>query len=268
MIRSFVAQFLRLLDLFAKPVGLMLVEATCCLRRRLIWAVRSFVVLFLGMLVFVVWAVLAMVWVVEYVVQLVLIGELCSWMSPLTQVMFLVHGLSGLGLLRLHLLMLISSVVDGLVLGRGSASFRVVRLGGHKIHRARGNAADAHDAAAVFLCRDSSIAPLLDMRRMFQAVMDVLDAMIRYGVSLSRSLELTAQWDRILAAGPLYPVTLGDLSMVRGLGIGAFHHAVSNVHHRLSDFIRVAELDSGRPRGASLQVASSRFGSPSSISPV
>ena len=47
--------------------------------------------------------------------------------------------------------------------------------------------------------------------------MDVLDAMIRYGISLSRSVELTAQWDRILAIGPLYPVTLYDLSDDRGL---------------------------------------------------
>ena len=52
-------------------------------------------------------------------------------------------------------------------------------------------------------------------------------------VSLSRSLELTAQWDRILAAGPLYLVTIDDLSAVRGLGIGDFHR----VHHRLSEFI-------------------------------
>ena len=47
----------------------------------------------------------------------------------------------------------------GLVLGRGSPSFRVVRLGGHKVRKARGNAADAHDAADVFLYRDSSVAP-------------------------------------------------------------------------------------------------------------
>ena len=48
----------------------------------------------------------------------------------------------------------------GLVLGRGRASFRVVKLGGHKIRKARGYGADAHDAADVFLYRDSSIAPL------------------------------------------------------------------------------------------------------------
>ena len=46
------------------------------------------------------------------VVSSCLIRMLCSWMSPLMQAMFLVHSLSGLGLLRLHLLMLISSVVD------------------------------------------------------------------------------------------------------------------------------------------------------------
>ena len=50
---------------------------------------------------------------------------------------------------------------------------------------------------------------LLDMRRRFKAVMDILGAMIRCGVSLSRSVELTAQWDQILAIGPIYPVTLG-----------------------------------------------------------
>ena len=70
------------------------------------------------------------------------------------------------------------------------------------------------------------------MRRRFKTVMDLLDAMSRNGVSLSRSVELTAQWDRILALGPLYPVTFDQ-----GLGIGAFYRAASDVHRRLCDFI-------------------------------
>ena len=41
----------------------------------------------------------------------------------------------------------------GLVLGLGSELFRIVRLGGHKVRTARGNAADALDAADVFLYR-------------------------------------------------------------------------------------------------------------------
>ena len=74
------------------------------------------------------------------------------------------------------------------------------------------------------------------MRRRFKAVMDVLGAMVRYGVSLSRTVELAAQWDLILAFGPIYPVTLDDLSIGRDLGIGAFFDAAAGVHRRLCDF--------------------------------
>ena len=95
-------------------------------------------------------------------------------------------------------------------------------IGGPYVRRARANVADALDAADVFLFRDHSVAPLLDMRRRFKTVMDLLDAMIRFGVSLSRSVELTIQWDRILAIGPVYPITLDDLSVDRDQGIGAF----------------------------------------------
>ena len=69
----------------------------------------------------------------------------------------------------------------------------------------------------IIFFRDFSIAPLLDMRRRFKAVMDLLDALIRYGVSLSRSVELTAQWNLIIALGPMYPVTLDDLSVGHSL---------------------------------------------------
>ena len=37
-------------------------------------------------------------------------------------------------------------------LGRGNALFRVVRVGGHKVKKARGNVSDVHDAAGVFFC--------------------------------------------------------------------------------------------------------------------
>ena len=121
-----------------------------------------------------------------------LVRTLCCWMSLLVLMMFLKLGLSGLGLVRLHLQMLFDVVV-GLVLGRCSAVFRVARLGGHPVRKARTNVADVHDAADVFLYRDTSIAPLLDLRRWFKAVVDVLGAMIR---------------SRIIAFGLLYPVTL------------------------------------------------------------
>ena len=61
------------------------------------------------------------------------------------------------------------------------------------MRRARGNAADAHDAADVFLYR-SSIAPLLDVRRRFKADMGVLDAMIGYGTLLLIILVRLRAW--------------------------------------------------------------------------
>ena len=115
----------------------------------------------------------------------------------------------------------------GLVLGRGCALFMVVRLGEHKVRKARSNIADAHDAADVFMYRDYSIAPLLHMRRRFKAVLDVLDSMISHGVTLSRSVELTAQWGKILSIGPLHPVTLDDFEAVPGTCHGDFHNVVS-----------------------------------------
>ena len=100
-----------------------------------------------------------------------------------------------------------------------------------------GNAADVHDAADIFLYRDSSIAPLLDMRRRFRAVLNVLDSMLSHGVTLSRSVELTAQWGKILSAGPLYRIALDDLRAVEGFGLGDFRRFVGDLHRRLSDFI-------------------------------
>ena len=50
----------------------------------------------------------------------------------------------------------------GLVLGRGAALLRSVQLGGPRVRRARADAADAVDAADIFLYRDCSLAPLLE----------------------------------------------------------------------------------------------------------
>ena len=66
--------------------------------------------------------------------------------------------------MRLHLLMLIILVVVLFLLRvwfcRGTASFRWVQLGGPWVRRARANAADALDAADVFLYRDLSAGSL------------------------------------------------------------------------------------------------------------
>ena len=53
----------------------------------------------------------------------------------------------------------------------------------------------------------------------------------------SSVVEITAQWDQILALGPMYLVILDDLSFGRDLDIGAFFDAAAGVHRRLCDFI-------------------------------
>ena len=154
----------------------------------------------------------------------------------------LVLGWIGLGLPRPPLLMPIGLRVvlfppRAWFWGRGIARFRVVRLGGPKVREARSNVADVQDAGDVFMYRDSSIAPLLDLRRRITAVMDVLDSMIRSGGSLARSVELTIQWDFNLRTGPVYPVTLDDLNLVRDGGIGEFRCVVGDLHCRLTVFV-------------------------------
>ena len=125
----------------------------------------------------------------------------------------------------------------GLVPGRGVARFRVVRFGGREVREARSSVADPLDGGDVFMHRDSSIAPLSDLRRRFQAVSDVLDGMSRTGVSLSRSQELTVQWERFLRIGLICIVTQVDLQSVVDRGLGEFRGVIEGLHGRVSDFI-------------------------------
>ena len=126
----------------------------------------------------------------------------------------------------------------GLVLGRGTARMRTVRLGGPLERSIRRSAADAGEGDDVHLYRDSSAAPLLDLRRRLEAIMDGLDGIIRHGVSLSRSVELLLQWDRVLGLGLLGPVTWDDSFAARSCGLGESRRLVGGLYCRLSDFIR------------------------------
>ena len=159
-----------------------------------------------------------------------------------TNDVYLVRGLSGLGLLRLRLLTPIGLLVapfwrGALLLGVAPLGLGWSGLVGPRSVRIVAMLLMPMMLVMFFMYRDSSIAPLLEMRRRFKAVMDVLDYIFRNGTSLSRSVELTVQWDRILAAGPVYLVTLEDFRAVQDQGLGHFLRTVSDVHHRLSDFI-------------------------------
>ena len=90
----------------------------------------------------------------------------------------------------------------GFHLGRGVARFNRVCLGGPKVRKARARCADRGDGAQVDLYRDCSIAPLVDLRRRLRDVLDTVAAIGRSGFTVSRCLELTRQWDAIVAGGP------------------------------------------------------------------
>ena len=76
----------------------------------------------------------------------------------------------------------------GLVLGRGMVRLRSVRLGGPIVRSIRRNAAGIGEIDDVSLYRDSSAAPVLDLRRKLKAVLNLLDAFVRCGASLTRML--------------------------------------------------------------------------------
>ena len=62
--------------------------------------------------------------------------------------------------------------VRGLVLGRGMVRMRTVRLGGPVVRSVKRNAAVHGDVDDVSLYRDSSAAPVLDLRRRLKAILD------------------------------------------------------------------------------------------------
>ena len=61
--------------------------------------------------------------------------------------------------------------------------------------------------------------------------------MIRDGITLARSLELTVQWDGIIRIGPVHPLAVQDSDLARGGGLGEWRQVVEDLHLRLSDFI-------------------------------
>ena len=50
------------------------------------------------------------------------------------------------------------------------------------------------------------------------------------GISLARSVELTAQWDEILRVGPVNPITLEDFQSARCGGLCEFRRVTGHFH--------------------------------------
>ena len=126
----------------------------------------------------------------------------------------------------------------GLVLGRGMIRLRSVRLGGPIVRSVRRNAADIGEIDDVSLYRDSSAIPVLDLRRKLKAVLNLLDAIIRCGASLTRDVELSHLWDCIFSLGPLGSVGVEDYVAARTCGVGESRRLVAGLYDRVSAFIR------------------------------
>ena len=125
----------------------------------------------------------------------------------------------------------------GVKLGWGVARFSVVKLGGPKMRSARARCADPGDGAQVDQYRDSSIAPLIELRRRLRAVLDVVGAICRSGYSLARCHELTSQWERVLWCGLLGTVTGERLRTVSGLNLLGLGVEVGLTHDELHKFL-------------------------------
>ena len=126
----------------------------------------------------------------------------------------------------------------GLVLGRGMVRMRSVRLGGPIVRSVRRNAADVGEVDDVSLYRDSSAAPVLDLRRKLRAVLNLLDAIVRCGASLVRDVELSHLWDCIVRLGPLGSVSVEEYVAARTCGVGESRRLVAGLYDRVSIFVR------------------------------
>ena len=71
-----------------------------------------------------------------------------------------------------------------------------------------------------------------------RAVLDVLVAVRRSGFSVSRGLELTRQWDAIVAAGPMGTVTADARERASGLGLADMEVFVAALHLELDKFLQ------------------------------
>ena len=112
-------------------------------------------------------------------------------------------------------------------------------MGGPVVRSVWRNAADGGEVDDVSLYRDSSAALVLDLRRKLKAILDLLDAIIRYGASLTRAVELLHLWDCVVRLGPLGSVRGEEHAAARTCGVGESHRLVAGLYDRVSAFIGI-----------------------------
>ena len=97
----------------------------------------------------------------------------------------------------------------------------------------RSDEGEAEDLAGICLY---SLAPVVRLRRRLKVCMDIAASIFVHGFTLAKSLELSQQWERILADGPTGPVT--QLEFLGMGGLQDFHAWVVSLYNQVVDFVR------------------------------
>ena len=127
----------------------------------------------------------------------------------------------------------------GGILRLGRVRFISVRekLGGTQMRKTRPYRSDPEEAedlvAGVCLY---SLAPVIRLRRRLRVCIEIAASILVHGFTLSKSFELSHQWEKILADGPAGPVTRLEF-----LGMGGlldFHAWVVYLYNQVVEFIR------------------------------
>ena len=93
------------------------------------------------------------------------------------------------------------------------------------------------DGQAVHLFKDSSVSRVIILRRRLGCVLSVLDGIFRDGLTLSRDLELSAQWGAIVSAGPCGPLCGANLAVSPAVGLSSFGDHVRVLYDVVVDFL-------------------------------
>ena len=121
-------------------------------------------------------------------------------------------------------------------LGRGAAGFKTVSIGGPVVRKVRSDLGSG-DGQAVHLFKDSSVSRVIVLRRRLGSVLSVLDGISRGGLTLSRDLELSAQWNAIVSAGPCGLLCRANFDVSPAVGLSSFGDHVRVLHDVVVDFL-------------------------------
>ena len=119
---------------------------------------------------------------------------------------------------------------------RGAARFRYVPIGGLVVGKLRSDLGSG-DGQAVHLFKDASVSRVTILRRRLGCVLSVLDGIFRNGLTLSRDLELGAQWGSNVSGGPCGLLCSANLAVSLAVGLSSCGDHVRVLYDVVVDFL-------------------------------